>query len=371
MFLNSMGKSKHRLTTIIFERMTKPKDGKNRFASRIETTHRDSWLVFNIWVTTGQILKSTTKFDPDTRLLIEQIKESIKKTKPDIFFLNGFSALTFLVLKAVHELDIPVVTTHHGIWLKEYMALKSLVKKNTIKYRKELERDTVRYATKNIFLSNLSLKEFEKHLIKVPKNQLEFIRIPYNPVFVHKTMPKQHHTKNLKLLMVGRWDGVKNHEAYLALAKRAKQLKLPWTFYSVCNLYDYPHYNKIRKDYEKYIKVLPGMGPEALKNVYLDCDITVLPSHFDVYPGVVTESILQNRPSVISKNVGWVDEFKKHGIEHWITDFTNPDKAIAKIKQVSQEQVPKSLYNDILVNNNPALIFKQYFKLFERMKKWT
>ncbi len=364
MFVNSFEKSKHRFTCIVFEKMS-PVEG-THFESTYEKQGKNSWLALKIWIPTGQIIQSKKKMDTGTRSMIDQVKQAIAETKPDLYFLSGFSALTFLILQAVHELGVPVVTTHHGVWFREYMALdKKLVPPSTIPYRKELEMDTVRFAKKNVFLSNMSLQIMEKNLIKVPKNQLTFIRIPYNPVFVNKKFPSPNKDKKLNILMVGRWDGVKNHEAYLALAKAAKKKKLPWTFHAVCNIGNYPHYNKIAKEYQKYIKVVPAMAPKDLKKMYEQSNITILPSHFDVYPGVVTESVLQNRPVLISKNVGWVDEFEKHGVSHWITDFTKPEQVLKKIESVSKESVPKSLYNDIVTNNNPESIFKKYFKLFE------
>lgn len=367
LLIKEFTKRKEGFTAIVFEK-TKPHP-KTFFKARKVKQGKNTWLVFNIWIPTAKIIQSKEKMDAETRSIINKIKAVIKSTKPNMYYLNGFSALTFLIMQAVHELDLPMVTTHHGLWLKEWMSLRKDLIKSSTKYRKELEKDTVRYATKNIFLSSLSLREFEKHLVKVPKNQLEFIKIPYNPAFVNRSYPKPNKDQKLKILLVGRWDAVKNHEAYFNLAKRAKEKGLPWTFYTIANIFPYPHYDDIKNQYSDYIKVVPTMSAEELKKMYKKCNITLVPSHFDVYPGVVTESILQNRPILISANVGWVDDFKKHGIEHWITNFNDSDKVLEKIKQVSKEQVPKSLYNEVMTNNNPNYVFDKYFNLFNEIAK--
>jgi glycosyltransferase involved in cell wall biosynthesis len=366
MLINDIKASPHSFTGLVFKKVA-PHD-KPYFKSEVVRQGRNKWLILSIWIPTVKIITSRRKMDAETRTVIDKIKKSIAQVRPDVFYLNGFSALAFLVMRATHELDVPTVATHHGIWLKEYMALRRDLIKSPIKYRKELEKDIVRHSRKNIFLSKLSLREFEKHLIKVPKKQLEFIKIPYNPVFVNKSYPKPNPNRKLGIIMVGRWDAVKNHESYLEVAKLAHKRKLPWTFYSVCNIGEYSHYDKIRDDYRKYIKVLPTMSAPELKKMYQKCNVNIIPSHFDVYPGVVTESILQNRPSLISKNVGWVDEFRKHGIGHWITDFSKPAEAIAKIKRVSREQVPRSLYDEVLRVNDPAYVFKKYYELFEEIR---
>ncbi len=366
MLIKAFSKTKHSFTAVVFEKSEK-KD-KPYFKSKLVKDGRNKWLVLNIWIPTALIIASKAHYTPEARGIIDQVKKAILATKPDAYYVNGFSALTFLLMQAAHELDIPSIATHHGIWLKEYMALRRDLIKTSIKWRKELEKDIVRYATKNIFLSNLSLREFERHLIKVPKNQLEFVRIPYNPIFANKKKPaKNKNGKKLNILMVGRWDAVKNHGAYLELAKEAQRQKLPWTFFSVCNIFPYSHYDNIKEDYLKYIKVIPAMSAAELKKMYAKADIVIIPSHFDVYPGVVTESILQNRPMLISKNVGWVDEFKLHGVEHWIDSFSNPRKTLLKIKQTAKENVPASLYNDVLHHNNPSFVFKKYFELFEEV----
>jgi glycosyltransferase involved in cell wall biosynthesis len=365
MFLKSFEKSPHSFTAIVFEKTT-PRTG-TYFKSRVVKDGKNKWLVFNIWISTVKIVRSRQRMDKETASLIKKVKKAIQDTAPDAFFLNGFSALTFLLMQSIKELGMPTISTHHGIWYKEYIALKKKYIKSPIRYRKELEKDTVRISDKNIFLSNLSLQVFEKNLMKVPKNQLELVKIPYNPAFVNRQYPKPNKSKPLKLLLVGRWDAVKNHEAYLALAKRAKELGLGWTFYSVCNIGPYPHYDDIREDYLKHIKVIPTMSAQKLKKMYQKCNVVVMPSHFDVYPGVITESVLQNRPSVISPNVGWVDEFRRHGVEHWITDFKDTDKTLKRIAEVSKDQVPKSLYNEVLRHNNPEDVFRKYYQLFEEI----
>lgn len=367
MLLKSFQSSKHSFTAIVFEKMEKQE--RTTFSARLEKMGKNQWLIFRVWIPTKEIIKLKGRPHPDTSKLVEFVGEKLKESRSDIFFLNGFSALTFILMFAVNRLKIPMMATHHGIWYKEWKALDpKLIKKSGVKFRVEIEKDTVRFAKKNVFLSKLSLREFQKHLIKIPKANLEFIPIPYNPVFASKKMPKRRKDKeDLKILFVGRWDAVKNHEAYLNLAKRAKQLGLPWTFSSVVNIFPYKHYDPIRSEYEKYIQVMPTVPAKELKKVYLSSDLTVVPSHFDVYPGVVTESLLQNRPSLISENVGWIDHYREHGIKHWIMDFTSPDKVIAKIKQISREDVPKSLYKRILKENEPKRVFKQYYNLFQQL----
>jgi glycosyltransferase involved in cell wall biosynthesis len=368
MLIKSFAKTPHSFTAVVFEKV-KPTD-KPYFKSRVVRDGKNRWLVLNVWLPTAKILAARQKVDPETRKIIEGLTRAISATKPDVFFLNGFSALTFLLMQAVGCLKTPMISTHHGIWYREYMALRKDLVKSPIKFRKELEMDTVRLSKKNVFLSKLSLQVFEKNLMKVPKSQLEFVKIPYNPVFANKKLPAPSpKSEKLNVLMVGRWDAVKNHEAYLEIAKAARTMRLPWNFYSVCNITDYPHYDHIKDEYRKYVKVLGTMSAEDLKRTYRKSHVIVVPSHFDVYPGVVTECLLQNRPALISPNVGWIDEFTRHGLRHWVDNFKSPKQTLKKIKQLSRESVPKALYDEVLARNNPGNVLKKYFSMFEEISQ--
>lgn len=360
-FIQHLKNTKHSFTGLVFERK---KQIENQFKYRVVKHEKNSWIVVNSWVKSANIINNK----PQARFVIENLKAAISKAKPDLFFLNGFSALASLILTAAHELDIPIVTTHHGIWYKEYSVLHQVLRRE-YKARIALERKITQFSAKEIFISKLSLREYEKHICKVPQTKRLIIPIPYKPVFANTKIPLPNSKQPLKILLVGRWDGVKNHEAYLKLAKEAKRQKLNWQFYSVTDITDWPHYKHIANDYKKNIAVFPSMLPKQLKKIYQKINIVVVPSYFETFSGVVMESLMQNRPALISKNVGWVDDYKTLGLSRWIVDFNNPKIIIAKIKVETKRSVPIKIIKQITKNNHPTRIFNKYVKVFESIAK--
>lgn len=327
------------------------------------------WLMVRMLLPTLDILKIPIgEEDEKTREIINHLAEAFLALKPDLFFLNGLSAITYILMRAAVKAGIPIVTTHHGLWFWE-ASVHPGISKMGIELRKKIERETVIFSEKNIFLSPLSLRFFEKHVGAIPPHQAVVITLPYNPLFCEqKKRPTHLKKESFRVGLIGRWDPVKNHHAYLALAKEAKRQELDWEFVAATSMsHSTAALEDIYEEYTECIETYPHMQPEELKTFYEALDIVLVPSHVETFCGVVMEAILQGKPVLISPGVGWVDAFEEYGLAHWITSFEDPARVIEKIKHIVHEVPPQKLVDDVLHDNHPEVVFAQYEKLFQEV----
>lgn len=366
-------KAKHQYIAFSF---TRPKDKKEGIKIKVERKNGNQIIRVKMWVPTKEILALLKgKQSPETEEIVDKLTALLKELKPDVFFLNGFVTLFYIIMVAVSRAGIPIVAAHHGIWSKETDAIQKMTKlfsPAALRVRKNLEAQVVRLSKKDIFLNKMSLKEYSRLVAPVPAKQQALISLPYNPLYLNAKLPpakKVNPDKMIRIGMVGRWDAIKNFPAYIALAKEAKRQGLPWEFCAVTGFVPSPWLDEYRPDFDKYITRLDPMTPAKLKKFYQTLDMLVMPSHFETFGGVAMEAMLQNKPVLLSPTVGWSEKLREHGLINWIISFDDPKKVITRIRSVVQEHPPKALISDIIKYNHHEYIFKQYMKIFKEVGK--
>ena len=306
----------------------------------------------------------------------EIIRQAIRRIDPDVVLLNGYSIVNWYILRAAKDLGLPVVMAHHGLWFKEMNTADNNMSRATEKMLREMEKDITRFADCEVFLNEYSRNEYSRKLIKVRSGRHQIIPLPYNPLF--KTKPKEVlrlkavPKGKVKIGMVSRWDPVKSPQKFMALAKEAKKQKLPWEFYAVIKLkYNYKEIGRFKKDFSKYINVIPQLPQETLKGFYRQMDVLVLPSRFDTSPTVVMEAALQGKPTVISPTVGWVSEYKRFGAGDWVISFDNPSRAVKKIAALigNNRDSFTRFAKHIEIKHSPKNVFAAYDKLLRKLVK--
>jgi glycosyltransferase involved in cell wall biosynthesis len=303
------------------------------------------------------------------------ITSAIKEINPDVVLLNGFSIINWFILRAAHNLDLPVMVVHHGLWFKEFSNVREQgLSQATAKIFREMEKDAARFADQQVFLNEFSRQEFSKNLIKPRSGHSSIIPLPYNPLFKKPgkkvLTQKFFNTDKIKIGTVSRWDPVKAPEKFLALAKEAKKQKLPWEFYAVINLkYNYSKLAKAKKEFSKYVHVIRQLPQEELKSFYRHMDTLIVPSNFDVSPTVVMEAALEGRPTAISQNVGWVSEYRQVGAGEWVMDFDQPAKALKTISSLLgfKKNSFSKLAKQIESKHNHKAVFAAYDKVLKRI----
>jgi glycosyltransferase involved in cell wall biosynthesis len=340
------------------------------------------WLSVSLNVTTKEILLTTLgKESKETRKIIHDLGQELLAEKPDIFFLNGLSAVAYLFALAAEDAGIPIVSVHHGVWTLEAGAHPALVKDGeAIRLRKKAEKRLIDFSKRNIFLTRRSYRFFREAVGRIPKHQQAFISLPYNPAFVPlNPHPPRVDSVKKRIGLIGRWDPIKNHEAYLALAHEAKKQKLPWTFVSATTIS--PHMvalQSILEDYEKTIEIVPHLSPSKLRDFYRSLDVIIVPSHFETFCGVVMEALMQQIPVLVSPGVGMADVLMAEGMGSSVISFDSPKKTIQRLRKLMSVPVPERVREHMIEHFEADDIFGEYKKLFlevyaetKQPKMWT
>lgn len=312
--------------------------------------------------------KRKIKKEEELSDLILVFEKLLKKESPDIVLLNGVSIFIWCLFKAASNLNIKTVIQHAGIWHFELDNYAKYFSKKGLELMKEMEKDISINSSANIFLNKTSQNVFLDKVIKINKNKLNIIPLPI-PMEKYKNINKENITNNiLKIGMVGRWDIIKNHEAFLNIAMLSNKLNLSWEFYSVTTIPETKNKIKLKNNYKKYIKILPPMDKNKLNNFYSEMDLMILPSHFDVSPHVVIEAAVLNTPTLISKGVGHVDIIKKFNNNDFIIDFSDPNKVIDRINKIKNKKYSKELIEEFKKIHSIDNVVKEYFNIFNKIR---
>jgi len=347
-----------------------------RLVKKYSFPHRDYYQLCVPRYMFRDIVQAKTKGDSGLilRKPINRLTALMRKTKPDIVFLNGFGLLNWLLLKAAEIEGIPVVIQHAGIWTKELQIHKKLYTTAGRKMMKEMEKDSTRLTVAEIFLNKWSQIYYQSHVAKRTDKESHIIPLPFDFSSFKKLglgisqtpSPFKMDTGYFNIGTIARWDEIKNHKAILALAKEISLQKLLWQVYVVTTIPDVKKYRKTKNEYEKYIKVIPALDRSGISDFCQSVDLLIQPSLFDVSPTVVLEAISSGTPIAISPNIGYIHNFLKHKAKDWVLDFSDTGQTIAQLKRLIDRKMPKVLREFLLVTHDHRTVFNSYLNLFSR-----
>ena len=314
-------------------------------------------------ITNAKSVKSPVKI---LRKEIDIIRFIMQEEKPDLLFLNGFALHAWVLLRAAYEEGIPVVMQHAGIWKKEIQIYKDYFSPAGRRLMYAMERNITDYGTQEIFLNNFSRKAYEALIGKVPKSHCHVIPLPM-PISLCEIVKAPSKSAVKRIGIVARWDRIKNHPAFLAVARETQKQKLSWEFHSVTRI---PETNKmlaLKNEYRKRIIVHGLMKTPQLAQFYRNMDLMLLPSKFDVSPHVILEAACQGTGTILSKNVGWVDEYQKTKNRIWIADFDKPKDVIKKMQTLMGKKQNEAFFTYVNKTHDPIRVHKQYLNLFTKV----
>ncbi|MDQ7814265.1 MAG: glycosyltransferase family 4 protein [Patescibacteria group bacterium] len=320
----------------------------------------------------SQVTRSKKALEPRKifKAEIMRLQAFFREMKPDVVFLNGFSAPAWTILIAAHEEGIPVVIQHAGIMQVEMEIHKRVNPPVARKFYLEMERDIVRFATRQIFLNEYSKGIFCTKVAEVPQGQAEIIPLPYGQEMLEKFRQKKKKKADdaIRIGNVARWDLIKDYGAYLKIAKAAHTDDLPWEFHSVMIIPDTKFKRRLKAQYRKHIQVHHPMGRDDLAGFYAEMDMLILPSRFDVSPTVVMEAALAGKGTLISPHVGWVSEYRSCGMRDWIIDFDDPKKVVERMKRLLRRNNLKVFRTYLIKRHSPTKVFAAYLKVFKQVQ---
>lgn len=314
------------------------------------------------------IAGAATLLDPVAvyRPIIDSIKKLIKETQPNVIFLNGFSDRAWSLMKAGYEAGIPIVMQHAGFLKIELDIYSDSFTNFGKKIFSDMEKEIGSLCDYEIFLNKWSRRKYSELIAPVNPQKSIVIPLPFSA---------SHHRQDKRLKTAGpyhigiiaRWDGIKNHKAFLDVAIEAKKSGLPWIFHAITHIPKTKINAEFKNEYRRRVKTESPRPSTGLPAFYRQMDLMLLPSHFDVCPTVVLEAAAENLGTLISPNVGWVDCYKKNNAADWIIDFSNPRAVIKRIKRILNKPFPEKLIKTMTREHNPEKIFPTYLKLFEKI----
>ncbi|MDP3985684.1 MAG: glycosyltransferase family 4 protein [bacterium] len=368
LFLNYFDRSQH---TIIGIGLKPPPLAVGVSCRVVSRKQGQDWLWLSLLLSTREILNAAAgKPNQETKTIIRRIKEQFIALQPDLFCLNGQSALTLLFALAARDAKIPIVTIHHGIWSIEAEAHPLLAKRtDLIDLRVAAEAELIRISKKNIFLPQHSGRTFEKQVCRVPAVKRVVLPLPYNDIFAKKNPnPPPHPSSRKHIGLIARWDPIKNHEAYLALAREVSRQKLPWTLHAATTPFAaVTALRHLLEPYRAIIRITEHIPPAKLLNFYRRMDAIVVPSHYETFCGVAMEALLQQIPTLVSPGVGMSDALRTCGLERWIISFNSAPAVVKHLQKAFSDAVPKSTREFLLRENASKKIFKQYENIFQTL----
>jgi len=313
------------------------------------------------------------KFVDKLRPILNRIEYFMISIRPDIIFLNGFGISNWMLMWVGHKLSIPVVIQHAGVWKRE---IKMTFKDFLPQIRRNfygLERDTIKYCAHHIFLTEASRDEFQRlhssqKTIDKFKNHSSIIPLSVDIRNVANGK-KANKNKNVEIGVVARWDAIKNHTAILKLASSPVKPS-NWHVQTVTKIRN-KKFNFVQR-YMKHIDIIEPMSPEELVSFYKRMDITILPSHFETFGGVVIESWLTGTPAIISERVGLVSLYRKFGLDdHVVKTSISGKKMVETIDNIlSNKDKYKEIYEQLIKhiqeNFNTEAVLSRYLETFKR-----
>ncbi len=326
---------------------------------------------------TEKILRAEKFSDPRIILSepVSHMAKLIKKISPNVVFLNGFSLGNWIILEAARQAGFPIAIQHAGIWWAELEIYKDFFSSAGIKIMKKMEKDSSSFSANEIFLNNFSKKFFVKNVLKGKASNKKQLVIPLPTDFAFfkkKTGQKKcfnFDSKKFNIGLIGRYDRIKNHPAVGELAALVNKKNLPWIFNSITRIPDTKKNLRQKKLYRKNIKIIDYVPKEKIRDFCQEINLMIIPSHFDVSPSVLLEAVACGTPVAISKNIGFVDDFKKFGAKNWIINFNDPEEAIRQIEKIKNRPLPKKLTENLKKKHQPDKIFRQYLSLFKKIIK--
>lgn len=209
-----------------------------------------------------------------------------------------------------------------------------------MKHLKNKGINILKEADKIIFLSKpykdyLLNKIVSKKIKKKLEKKIEIIPNGINPYWLENINEISHHkhflnnSKNkIKVLSVGFINKRKNQ---LATAKACEILQkkcIDVEFTIVGDIKDKSYFNKLRQF--NFIKYIPHVDKNELKNIYRSSDVYVMPSTTETFGLVYAEAMTQGLPVLYSRGQGFDEQFEE-GTVGYSVDKKSPSDIANKI----------------------------------------
>lgn len=313
---------------------------------------------------------SKKDFEKELAPVIQLVEKWLQDSTVDLVFLNGFSLLNWVFLKAADRAGVPIVSQHAGVWKKEvFISGQTAFSAGARRAFYDMERDLYKWSTHHIFLNQFSKQVFidSYNCENSINKKVSIIPLPID----FKNNQKRISKESISIGMVARWDRIKNHAAFLRLADSPAKPK-GWELHSVVKIPP-TSTSSVAAHYKEKIKIHEPMEHGALGVFYKQIDVLVLPSYFETFGGVAAEAFLSGTPVIVSKTTGFSELLHRFKLDDHIIEPSISGRKMVKIIQgiLQKKQAYQKKYNMLIEylrkEHNPQKVFSAYSTIFTKV----
>lgn len=281
------------------------------------------------------------------RPIIDMIKNIMDREMPDVVLLNGTYFMPWIVSIAAHELQIPIVLRYAGVLSRETAHMKPKPKKIFLEMEKSFHKKVYSY----IFPSNLVKDVVEKEVYGTKVKR--YFVIP-NPVNIPTDFSAPRRSVERRIAAVGRWDYIKNFNAYFEIHKILKKQK--WNHVATF----VTRAEKIN-GIPRSINRLAPMTPQGLWRFYTTQGLIISPSRFETFGNVPMEAAWLSIPVLVSDQMGCAEILKIAGLEKMVMPFDDLKAVAERAKELCGQYILPKQLNNLRSQLDPQTINEQIY----------
>ena len=286
---------------------------------------------------------------------IEIIKNILKEEKPDVVFLNGTYYIPWIISIAAKELKIPIVLRYAGIYTKETENFKPKQKKIFSEIEKSFQSRVGTFIFPSLICKNMVEKEV------IHKTISNSYIIP-NSVNLRNIKTVERINKK-SIASVGRWDKIKNFEAYFDLHKSLS--KTGWQHTASILTSD-------AKDIKipKTINRIKPMSYTSLFDFYKKQGLIISTSSFETFGNVPMEAVCVGVPVLVNSTMGCSELLIESGLHEMVISYNdNMDQIMHRVKNLCGKKVDDKKIKLLRKKLDPKLINIQILKILKDVNK--
>lgn len=291
--------------------------------------------------------KNLKELEKKYRPIINMIKKALDREMPDVMLLNGTYYMPWLVSIAAHELEIPTVLRYAGVLSRETAHMKPKARKMFQEMEKSFQKRVYSYIFPSNLVKNVVEEEVYKSKIKRP-----FV-VP-NPVNIAEDYKLPRRSVERRIAAVGRWDYIKNFNAFFDIHKILKRQKWDHVATFVTRA------EKIN-GIPKSINRLAPMTPQGLWRFYTTQGLVISPSKFETFGNVPMEAAWLSIPVLVSDQMGCAEILKIAGLEKMVMPFDDLKAVAERAKELCGQYILPKQLNNLRSQLDPQTINEQIY----------
>jgi|JI8StandDraft_1071087.scaffolds.fasta_scaffold02124_4 glycosyltransferase involved in cell wall biosynthesis len=256
---------------------------------------------------------------------IEDTKQFLLLNDIQVVFISGGYFGPWILSVAAKALGLPVVLRYAGVLSKEMLFENKGTSKNVL----ACERAIAKSAAHIIYPSALCKKIVEKTILKATAIRSSVIPNPLTYPVLSRYSNTRFDGMLKSIAFVGRWNGIKNPQAFVDLHNWLLNDRWSHRAYIVTSS------KKINDIVPESIERVPQMSHDDVYQFYKSVGLIVVPSVFETFCNVAAEALFVGTPVLVSENVGISSYLQEAGLGRMvIKDFSDIEAVALATKKL-------------------------------------